>query len=290
MNQLNPYLHFGGNCRAALTFYRDCLGGELEILSIGDSPLSGQMAPDAQNDVLHACLTSDVLTLMASDMRTEIIAPNGAVSLMIGCDSEAEIADLFGKLSQGGQVCHALGPQFWGATFGALTDKFGISWLLECRAKPNALDVKVQGEREIVMTRRFDAPRAQVWQAFEQPELLQRWWGLRADEMTICEMDFRVGGAWCFVVNGPNGQHGFRGEFCEIVPHERIVQTFEWEGMPGHVSRETLTLDERDGQTTVTIHCLFETAQDRDGMLGSGMERGAGESYDRLEELLAGQK
>ena len=180
----------------------------------------------------------------------------------------------------------ALGPQFWGATFGSLIDKFGINWLLEYSAKPNALDVKAQGEREIVLRRVFDAPREAVWNALSQPELLKRWWGLRADAMTTCEMDFRVGGAWHFVVNGPNGEHGFRGEFCEIVPGERIVQTFEWAGRPGHVSRETLTLDECDGQTTLTIHCLFDSREDRDGMLGSGMEQGAGESYDRLEELL----
>ena len=297
MNQLNPYLHFGGNCREALFFYRDCLGGELEIMSVGDSPLSEQMAPSAQNDVLHACLTSGTLTLMASDTRGiegvcgefEGAKPGSDVSLMLSCDSNAQIADLFGKLSDGGNVTCALGPQFWGATFGSLTDKFGINWLLEYSAKPNALDVKAQGEREIVLTRQFDAPRAAVWNALSRPELLKRWWGLRADEMMTCEMDFRVGGGYRFVVNGPQGQHGFRGEYCEIVPDERLVQTFEWEGMPGHVSRETLTLDEQDGQTTMIIRCLFDTPEDRDGMLGSGMEAGAGESYDRLEALLQEQ-
>ena len=297
MNQLNPYLHFGGNCRDALTFYRDCLGGELEIMSVGDSPVADKMAPDVQSDVLHACLTSGALTLMASDTRGiegvcgefEGATPSSHVSLMLSCHNNAQIADLFGKLSDGGNVTCALGPQFWGATFGSLTDKFGINWLLECSAKPNALDVKAQGERAIVMTRVFDAPRQAVWNALSQPELLKRWWGLRADEMTTCEMNFRVGGAYRFVVNGPQGQHGFRGEFCEIVPNERLVQTFEWEGMPGHISRETLTLDEQGGQTTLTIHCLFDAAQDRDGMLNSGMAGGAGESYDRLEALLREQ-
>ena len=121
---------------------------------------------------------------------------------------------------------------------------------------------------------------------FSKPEHLRRWWGQRDDTMTVCEMDFRVGGAWRFVVSGAQGEHGFRGEYREIAPPARVVQTFEWEGMPGHVSLETLTLEERDGQTTLTVHCRFDSRQDRDGMLHSDMETGAGESYDRLEALL----
>lgn len=149
-----------------------------------------------------------------------------------------------------------------------------------------ALTVTPRGEREILMTRTFAAPRDLVFEALSQPQHIQRWWGQRDDTMTTCELDFRVGGTWRFVVNGPHGEHGFCGEYREIVPVERIVQTFEWEGMPGHISTETLTLDERDGRTTMTILCQFDTLEDRDGMLGSGMEVGAGQSYDRLEELL----
>lgn len=148
------------------------------------------------------------------------------------------------------------------------------------------LHVKPQGEREIVLSREFEAPRELVWEALSRPEHLRRWWGLRADSMSVCEMDFRVGGAWRFVVSGPQGEHGFRGEYREIVRPERVVQTFEWEGMPGHISTETLTLQERGGATLMTIVSVFDTPQDRDGMLASGMEEGAGQSYDRLEELL----
>lgn len=150
----------------------------------------------------------------------------------------------------------------------------------------NALSVTPHGAREIVMTRTFAAPRDLVWQAMSRPEHIRRWWGSCGDTMTVCDMDFRVGGQWRFVVDGPQGEHGFRGEYREIIPIERMVQTFEWEGMPGHISLETLTLEERDGHTTMTITCVFDSMEDRDGMLGSGMEQGAGESYDRLEELL----
>ena len=149
----------------------------------------------------------------------------------------------------------------------------------------NKLAVAASGEREIVLTRGFDAPRELVFDALSKPEHIRRWWGSCGD-MTTCDIDFRVGGLWRFVVNGPRGEDGFRGEFREIEAPTRIVQTFEWEGMPGHISVETLSLVESEGRTTMTVHCLFDSAEDRDGMLESGMEEGAGESYDSLEKLL----
>ena len=157
--------------------------------------------------------------------------------------------------------------------------------LLEAGAT-RALEVKAQGEREIMMQRTFAAPRDLVWEALSRPEHLRRWWGACDGGLTIDEMDFRVGGNWRFVTSGSHGEHGFRGEYREIVPPQKLVQAFEWEGMPGHVSLETLTLHESEGQTTLTIHCLFDTPEDRDGMLASNMEQGAGESYDLLEKLL----
>ena len=148
------------------------------------------------------------------------------------------------------------------------------------------LEVAPQGEREVVMSRAFQAPRQLVWEALSKPEHLRRWWGSCGDGMTVCESDFRVGGAWRFVVSGPRGEDGFRGEYREIEEPSRLVQTFEWEGLPGHISTETLTLEEHGATTLMTIICAFDTPEDRDGMLGSGIEAGAGESYDRLEVLL----
>ncbi len=150
-----------------------------------------------------------------------------------------------------------------------------------------ALTVSTPSAREILLSRTFNAPRDLVFAALSQPQHVRRWWGMRDDTMTVCEIDFRVGGAWRFAMNGPHGEYGFRGEYREIVPTTRIVQTNEFEGMPGHISLETLSLQERDGQTTMTILCQFDSVEDRDAMLGSGMEVGAGESYDRLEELLS---
>jgi len=151
----------------------------------------------------------------------------------------------------------------------------------------NALTVTTPSDQEIVMTRVFDAPRDLVFEAHSSCEHMSRWWGPRKYEIASCEMDFRPGGAWRIVHRGPDGEiQGFRGEFREIVRPERIVWTFEWEGMPGHISVDTLTLEERDGKTTLTATSVFDTALDRDGMIQSGMEEGAAETYDRLDEYL----
>jgi uncharacterized protein YndB with AHSA1/START domain len=103
----------------------------------------------------------------------------------------------------------------------------------------------------------------------------------------VCEIDLRPGGAWRFVERQTDGnEYGFRGEFREIVPPERLVYTFEFEGAPGHVALETLTFEDLDGKTRLTARSLFDSAEDRDGMLQSGMEEGARETWDRLAELL----
>jgi uncharacterized protein YndB with AHSA1/START domain len=137
------------------------------------------------------------------------------------------------------------------------------------------------------MTRVFDAPRELVFEAHSTCEHMERWWGPRRYTVTDCKMDFRPGGAWRMVHRGDDGQEfGFRGEFREIVPPERIVWTFEFEGMPGHVSVDTLTLEEQDGKTKLTATSVFDSVEDRDGMLQSGMEEGAAETWDRLAEYL----
>lgn len=149
------------------------------------------------------------------------------------------------------------------------------------------LTVTPRGDREIVMSRQFNAPRELVFEAHSSCEHLSHWWGPRRYEIASCELDFRPGGAWRIVHRGADGEEfGFRGKFREIVPPERITWTFEWDGLPGHVSVETVTFEERDGVTTLTSTAVFSSREDRDGMLESGMEQGAAESMDRLEEYL----
>ena len=151
-----------------------------------------------------------------------------------------------------------------------------------------SLHVAAEGDREIVSERVFNASRERVFQAFVDPELIPQWWGRREDTMTVDKLDVREGGDWRFVTDGPDGSHAFRGTFRAIEPPERVEQTFEWEGMPGHIVVETATFEDLgDGRTKVSTRSRFDTTEERDGMLASGMEIGMGESYEKLDELLA---
>lgn len=137
MTQINAYLNFNGNCREAMTFYKECLGGELKLQTVEESPVANQMPPEAGKTILHSTLVIGNSVLMGSDMA----GPNGltrgnAISLTLECGSEAEILKFFSRLSAGGKITHPLQEEFWGATFGHLTDKFGINWLLNYQKKP----------------------------------------------------------------------------------------------------------------------------------------------------------
>ena len=146
-------------------------------------------------------------------------------------------------------------------------------------------------EREnktITMSRVFDAPRQKVWEAFTDPGLIVQWWGPSYLTTTVDKMELRPGGAWRFVQRDEEGnEYGFRGEYKEVVPPEKLTYTFEFEPMAGHVSTETITLAELpDGKTKGVTTAVFDTLEDLDGMIQSGMEDGAVESWDRLTELV----
>ncbi len=131
MTQINSYLTFNGKCREAMNFYKDCLGGELTLQTIGESPLADKMPPQMKECILHATLIKDSLVLLGSDMVGEKGLIKGcSVSLAINCSSEEEIQSFYEKLSAGGSKDHTLEESFWGATFGDLTDKYGNHWLL----------------------------------------------------------------------------------------------------------------------------------------------------------------
>jgi uncharacterized protein YndB with AHSA1/START domain len=152
------------------------------------------------------------------------------------------------------------------------------------------LTVTTPSDREIMMTRVFDAPRDLVFEAHTSCEHMTNWWGPRRYEVADCELDFRPGGKWRIVHRAPGEEHVFSGEFREIVRPERIVWTLEWGGLPGHVSVETLELEEEDGKTRLTATSAYDTVQDRDGMLESGATEGAAETWDRLDEYLEAVK
>lgn len=138
MTQINSYLTFNGNCREAMNFYKDCLGGELTLQTIGESPLADKMPEQMKACILHATLINNGLILMGSDMVGEQgLIKGNAVSLCINCSSEEEIQQLYEQLSAGGRKDHVLERSFWGATFGDLTDKYGNHWLLNFEQKQN---------------------------------------------------------------------------------------------------------------------------------------------------------
>lgn len=146
------------------------------------------------------------------------------------------------------------------------------------------------GTHEVVITREFDAPRELVFKAFTDPELLAQWWGPRYLTTEVDRMDVRPGGQWRFLNRDSEGnEYGFHGVYHEILAPERIIDTFEFEGLPekGHVALETMRFEALPGgRTRITNQSVFQSITDRDGMLQSGMEGGLNESYERLEELL----
>jgi len=147
-------------------------------------------------------------------------------------------------------------------------------------------------DREIAMTRVFDAPRSLVFDAWTKPELLRRWFGPPGWSLPVCEIDLKVGGAYRFVMRGPDGaEMGMRGVYREIVPSERLVATesFDESWYPGE-ALDTTVLVEQGGKTTVTTTVLYESREARDAVLKSPMEHGLAASYDRLAELLAAEE
>ena len=139
----------------------------------------------------------------------------------------------------------------------------------------------------IDVTREFEAPRDLVFRAFTEPELLVQWMGPARYEMIIESYDVRAGGSWRFINRDADGNEwGFHGVFHGDPSPDGFTQTFEFDGAPGHVSLERLTLEERDGRTLVRTHSVYQSVEDRDAMVESGMEEGMNEGYDRLEALL----
>jgi uncharacterized protein YndB with AHSA1/START domain len=150
------------------------------------------------------------------------------------------------------------------------------------------LKVTTPTDLEIEMTRDFAAPRKLLFRAYTDPKLIPRWWGLRNQTTTVDKMDVRPGGVWRFVCRDAEGNtYAFNGVYREIVPLEKLVYTFEFEMMAGHIMTETVIFQELQGKTRVTTRSAFLSKEDRDGMIASGMESGANESCDRLAELLA---
>jgi uncharacterized protein YndB with AHSA1/START domain len=146
--------------------------------------------------------------------------------------------------------------------------------------------VTLPADEQILITREFDAPKHLVYKAFTTPELVKRWWHANRGEMTVAEIDLRVGGKWRYVMVAEGDfEVGFHGEYREIVPNERIVSTEVYEGMPDAEAVNTMTLTEADGRTTLEILVQHASKEHRDAHIESGMEAGMQDAMDLLEEV-----
>ncbi len=158
-------------------------------------------------------------------------------------------------------------------------------------ASSGTATVTLPTDEQILITREFDAPRHLVYKAFTTPELVKRWWNAKRGEVTVAEIDLRVGGKWRYVMMADEFEVGFHGEYREIVPNERIVSTEFFEGVPEGVSEEdattvnTATFTESDGRTTLTILVQAPSKMTRDAIIESGMEAGMQDAMDLLEEV-----
>lgn len=139
----------------------------------------------------------------------------------------------------------------------------------------------------IDMVRELDAPIADVFRAYTEPDLVKQWLGPRGYEIDMKEYDARAGGSWAYVHRDPDGNsYGFHGVFHSVAP-DRLVQTFEFEGAPGHVSLDAASFEDAGaGRTRVRIRSVFQSVEARDAMVASGMERGLSQGFERLDELL----
>ena len=157
---------------------------------------------------------------------------------------------------------------------------------MEAVAGSRKATVTLPADEQILITREFDAPKHLVYKAWTTPELVRRWWSARRGEVTVAEIDLRVGGTWRYVMIASEGfEVGFHGEYREIVPDERLVSTEVFEGMPDAEALDTLTLAEVDGRTTLTLLVEHSSKEHRDAHINSGMEDGMQDAFDLLEEV-----
>ncbi|MCU1237678.1 MAG: hypothetical protein JWP63_5645 [Candidatus Solibacter sp.] len=156
-------------------------------------------------------------------------------------------------------------------------------------ANRESFKVTTPSDNEIRLTRLFDAPRHLVFEAMTKPEHVKQWWGRLGDgySVPVCEIDLRPGGSWRFVNRHPKGEAAFHGEYREVTPPSRVVFTEIFEQFPDTVSVVTAELSDEDGKTRFTATVWYPSLQVRDMVVASGMARGAGISYDRLEDLVA---
>jgi uncharacterized protein YndB with AHSA1/START domain len=148
--------------------------------------------------------------------------------------------------------------------------------------------VSLPSDEQILITREFDAPKHLLFKAYTTPELVRRWFHANRGEMTLCEIDLRVGGGWRYVMVAEGGlEFGFHGEYREIVPDERLVSTEVYEGAPDAAAVDRVTFTETDGRTTLSILVQHSSRENRDAHINAGMEDGLQDALSLLEGVVA---
>jgi uncharacterized protein YndB with AHSA1/START domain len=227
-----------------------------------------------------------VFALHFANEKGERVAPPAQASLPAGWDEEmVTTVTLFaeGQRTRVTVIAHRTGvtAEWLGKArygWGQSLDKLGYAIADDMKVAP-------AGEREIVITRTFDAPRALVYEALTKAEHVQKWWGPRAYGPVTAKADFRAGGRYRFAQGSPHGEVAFSGEIREA-SLDRMVYVEEFEAMPGHGALVTVTLDERGGKTVLTMRAVYQSTEDRDAVIASGMEWGARLSYLQLDEVI----
>jgi PhnB protein len=298
MTSLTPYLNLAGRCEAALEFYARVLGGRVRVLQrLGD--LNPDTPAALARHVIHGEVEAGGIVLLASDGQPGCPAPaaGGPVSITLRLDRLEAQDRVWAGLAEGATINHALHEAFWGDRFGALTDRFGVHWMLTCPLAPPPARraghpveiIAPPGGTSFGMRRFVEAPPHLVFEAWTRPELLKRWWGPSQLECVQYDVDLRVGGGYRAVQRAPDGQaFRFRGEYRAIEPPHRLVATFVFEPMAEHEALETLTLSPVEGGTLITTRTEHRTTEARDGHLYScDMAEAMADVYGRLDALLA---
>jgi uncharacterized protein YndB with AHSA1/START domain len=147
--------------------------------------------------------------------------------------------------------------------------------------------IATPGKPEVISAYVFDAPRELVFKTYYDPRLIPEWWGPSYLTTFVEKLELKAGGLWRFIQRDSKGnEHGFHGVFHEVIPSEKVVSTFEYEGTPGHVLLSATRFEVEGGQTVINDQSVFQSVEDRDGMFNEGMEDGSDESMERFEELL----
>jgi uncharacterized protein YndB with AHSA1/START domain len=273
---------------------------------IGGKYLFCDRSPEGQDywstGVYHEILPYEriVCTLGFADPQGNRV-PASYYGLEQDMPMELEVTAIFETLGDGKT---RLTLRHAGIPGGELKAQYSAGWLEAFDKMAGALD-KVRGKitrgkttllaepgkSVIQVTRIFDAPRELVFKVTTDPRLIPQWWGPRIYTTTVEKMEVRPGGMWRFVQKGDDGSpYAFHGVYHDVVPGERVVSTFEFEGFPGHVLLEMVDYEDLGGKTRLRGTYVYASVEDRDGMLSSGMADGESESYDRLDELLAKRK